>query len=277
MHLAGAVWIVTGVLGLSTATAACDDAGSHTAAPDAAPPDGAPDVPAPVMDRVTGSIYDLNPGAAPIAGAKVCVLHHADIPCGITDAAGSYAMMLPDLQGKDIAISVTAEGWLGYLATIEQPVDIDVPGEHLHTVVWPSGLPLYSSARATQFLATQAGFTFPGAGTGFLVIRIDGATIGSLTGATATVTPVSGAGPVYTTSQGVPDPSLTGTSTSDGVLFGNLAPGEYEVTARAAGKTCSVIADGGLLAGSWPPRGSGTVRVEVAADSFTEGVHVQCR
>jgi hypothetical protein len=258
-------------MGLLTAVTACGGSGSaapDAAAPDASAPDGTPSD-AGVADHVTGGIFDQLGSA--VVGATVCVLHHADIPCATTDAAGNYTMTLPNLQGVDIAVTVTAQGSLSHLATIEEPIDQD----GLHIVVWPSGILLLSDAAATQLLATEAGFTFPSTSTGFLRVRIGGLSAGSLTGATATLSPLSGAGPVYGDMQGHAQPSLTGTSSSGETLFGNLTPGVYEVTALAAGKTCKP-GIGGLLIGDWPPIGAGTVRVEVVANLLTDQVYVDC-
>lgn len=229
-----------------------------------------PPADAAVSDNVNGNIVDRT--ATPIAGARVCVLHRADIPCSTTDASGNYTMTLPDLQGVDIAVSVTAPGFLGYVTTLRQPTDTS----GVHAVLWRNGIPLRSNAEAMQRFATEAGFTFPGAGTGFLGFRIEGLTAGSLTGATASVSPAPAAGPVYLDAQGKPVPGLTATTSSGGVVFGNLSPGVYSVTAVAAGKTCTATLNGGVIAGDWPPTGPETVRVEIAADAVTDDIKVVC-
>jgi hypothetical protein len=214
---------------------------------------------------VEGSIFDEN--NLPVGSAMVCVLHHDEIPCQVTASNGTYVMALPELAGDDIAIQVTADGFLGEVLLDEEPAQ---------GVSWPTEIPLEMMPDAIVDLATDAGFTYPGTG-GFLEVRVMGGTSGVLTGATATIAPDSGEGPVYRGSDGTPTPSLIGTSSDGGVIFGNVAAGVYEVTANAGSAACTVAPGGALLVGDWPADVAGaTTRVEVADGSITNNVNIIC-
>lgn len=214
---------------------------------------------------VEGSVFDEN--NLPVGGAMVCVLHHTEIPCQVTAANGTYVMALPELAGDDIAIQVTADGFLGEVLLDEEPAQ---------GVSWPTEIPLEMMPDAIDDLATDAGFTYPGSG-GFLEVRVMGGAAGVLTGATATIAPDSGEGPVYRGSDGTATPSLIGTSSDGGVLYGNVAAGVYEVTALAGSAACTVAPGGALLVGDWPADVAGaTTRVEVADASITNNVNIIC-
>ncbi len=214
---------------------------------------------------VEGSVFDEN--NLPVGSAMVCVLHHDEIPCQITAANGTYVMQLPELAGDDIAIQVTADGFLGDVLLDEEPAQ---------GVSWPTEIPLEMTPDAIDDLATGAGFTYPGSG-GFLEIRVMGGTSGVLTGATAAIAPSSGEGPVYRGSDGTPTPSLIGTSSNGGVIFGNVAAGVYEVTAIGGSAACTVAPGGALLVGDWPPDVAGaTTRVEVVDSSITNNINIIC-
>ena len=218
---------------------------------------------------VDGVVLDEN--SLPVANAMVCVLHHDDIPCQVTGANGTYVMALPELAGDDLAIQVTADGFLGEVLLDEEPAQ---------GISWPTEIPLEMTPDAIVDLATDAGFTYPGSG-GFLEVRIMGGTSGTLTGATATIAPASGEGPVYRGSDGTPMPGSSGTSSNGAVMFGNVAAGVYEVTASAgsaSSATCTVSPGGALLVGDWPAEMAGaTTRVEVADGSITDDVNIICQ
>jgi hypothetical protein len=60
-------------------------------------------------------------------------------------------------------------------------------------------------------------------------------------GATVTLTPPAGDGPIYFTASTVPDRTLTETTTDGGVLFLQVPPGDYVMTASKAGATFSSV------------------------------------
>jgi hypothetical protein len=243
----------------------CACGSSPPASPDAsAPPIDATATPDGHVDSFTGNITDEN--LAPIADAKICVLDHPDVACATTGANGDYTFALPDLHGQQLAVEVTATDHLSQIRLVtEAPA-----------AVWPSGWHLQTDATAMTEMSTKAGFTFPGEGTGFLIVQADGSTGGSLSGATVSISPKSGKGPVYWDASG-PNPTLTATTAAArAASFGDLAPGRYQVTVTAPQKTCTVSPNGTLFATDWAPSGANTTDVQIAADAETLGVFVTC-
>ncbi len=231
-------------------------------------PDVAPDAAAAVVvdaaspDAVgtfvaSGTIYDEM--GTPLPGARMCILDHAELACEVTDGAGAWAMTIPHSIDR-LAFNATLDGYLGVVMLYEE-----TGGD-----AWPSGIPLMSLAEATQNLGTGTGFAVPTNGTGIALIYLTSGAPGAM----ATLAPASPA--VYTDASRKPDRALTATTSSDVVLFGNLAPGFYTVTASAPGKTCTVRPHGGEIVGDWFPAGSETMDIEIAADSFTYGGQILC-
>ena len=61
------------------------------------------------------------------------------------------------------------------------------------------------------------------------------------------------------------------------MLWGNLAPGTYEITVTAAGKTCTVFTGGNtppVTAGYWAPTAGATLGVGVVGGALTSGAAV---
>jgi hypothetical protein len=253
------------ITALALACAAC---GSSPAAPDAGAIDAKP-APDGRLDTYNGAITDTN--SKPIAGAMICVLDHPDIPCATTDGSGAYQIHAPDLQGAQIAVEATATGYLGEVSLQTEPVDAN----GFHITEWPSKIFLPTTAMASAQLGTQAGFTFPGTGTGFLLMSVHGATAGVSVGATVAISPTAGKGPVYWDTNG-PNPSLGATTSDSGVSFGDLPPGRYSITATAPQRTCTVTRQNTLISGDWAPTGSETTDVEITAGAETLGVSVVC-
>ena len=217
---------------------------------------------------ITGSIFDQN--QLPVGSAMVCVLHHDEIPCATSDATGEYVIGLPNLAGDDIAIQVTASNFIGEVLLEEEPAT---------GVAWPTEIPLEMMSDAVDELATSAGFAYPGSG-GFLELRVMGGAAGVLTGATATLAPVAGAGPVYVGSDGTPIRASSAPPATAASCSATCPPASTRSTASpgSAGTTCTVSPSGALLVGDWPPEADGaTTSVEVADDSVTTNVNVICQ
>ena len=225
----------------------------------------------------TGTVVDFKTGA-PVAGAQLCVHGLPGEPCATSDATGAYAIDIAVPDGiSQVAQITTASGYLGREAQFVEHPDADGSGNRF--VVWEDLGGIYSAGDATTLLATQAGFTYPTTTHGFLRIRVSGSTVASTPAATATISPASGTGPVYTDDTGTPTPSLTSTiaGKQGEIYFGDLAPGTYQVTVRSADHSCSVVVGGGLVLGDWPPTASGaTLTAAVSANTLTWGLFVNC-
>ena len=258
----------------SLACAAACGASPTPSAPDAPTAADAPRAADASLDAawssISSTVKGMGVGDGPIAGATICVLGHAEIPCATSGADGSYTISLPDMTGEDIAVLASAPGYLSEVTLLHDPSGS----------IWESEL-LETDAEATTE-ATQAGFTYPGAGTGFLQLRVDGNADGYI-GAQVAIAPIGGGtasakGPVYWDENG-PNPSLTATASAAlGVVsFGDIAPGRYAITVTAPAKRCTVSGvPGTTIAGDWPPSGGETADVEIAADAYTMGLSVIC-
>jgi hypothetical protein len=226
-------------------------------------PDAPPDV---IGSVLTGTVLDE--GSSPVAGAQVCIVGHPEVPCATSAADGTYSIHVAFLPADaDLAVTTTASGHLGGVALLH---------ETMGGLLWED-VPLWTDASATTRLATQGGFTYPTAQDGFVELDVQGATVGSLTGATASLSPASGAGPVYADPTGTLDRARTSTSSSGFAFFGNVAPGMYAITVTAAQKTCSVMNGASVIAGDWPGAGSATTAVQVVAGAMTQRISVICK
>jgi hypothetical protein len=239
------------------ALAACHD--TTPTAPDAAP----------AIFNVTGQVSDES--GSGIANAMVCILDPNK--CQTTDGNGNFTFPVPVLPGAKLAVETTAEGYLGVMSLEAQPVE----GSGTTAALFPSGITLLTDTEAAATLGSD-GFSYPGTG-GFLQLRLSGDTAIDLSGATVSIAPSAGTGPVYIDTDGAPNPSLTSSTTNGYVELGNLPAGNYELTANAAGKTCTVspAPAGTVAAGDWPPSGSGsTTQVQIADNAWTLGVVIFC-
>lgn len=187
---------------------------------DAGPASGVP-IDGSLVDRVTGAV---------VAGAQVCVLDHPEVPCTTSDADGVFLLMA-DLSGP-VALDVTHDDYFSGIFHLE--VD-EMGGSFL-------GAPLVALAFAGLFDATGAPADPTKAHLASGLMFMDG---GPALGATVTITPASGIGPVYFAGGG-PDPSATGIT--DGPFAAiNLDPGEVTVTYSHPSATCARRARA-----SWP-------------------------
>jgi hypothetical protein len=246
---------------LAATSPACGGGGSSV---DASGDDGgAPDGRDAAARTWTGSVYEARAssdgGTVPIEGAVVCLPDHPEIRCARSDAAGAYTIALPRFDSSaPFAVTFKAAGHLGRVSPAAD-------------WWWPSGVGLVDDAGAQQ-LATQAGFTYPARGTGFIELRLGGRP-GERAGVTAKLTPSSGIGPIYADEAGRPDPAATSTSASGVVFFGNVAPGAVTIEVNAAERTCGTFE----VSGIWPSTNPNTVVVPVIADGITDEVTIYCR
>lgn len=87
---------------------------------------------------------------------------------------------------------------------------------------------------------------------------------GAETGATATISPASGSGPVYAQPSGTLDPTLPAITTNGYLVFGDVTPGKLSIT--VAGVACTPAA---LGVDAWADPTPSTVAGEAAAKSMT--------
>lgn len=205
---------------------------------------------------VSGTVVEAA-GSAALAGARVCLLDAPATACATTDAKGAYQLSLPSwTTDLDLAVSVTAAGHLGFTGLTHQTTN---------GVVWFGDIPLMDDAAATAMLKAQAGFEYPAPGKAFVLFSVFRASGGAALGATATLAPASGRGPVYAQPSGTLDPALAATTTNGYLLFGDVTPGKLSIT--VAGVACTPRA---LGVGAWADPTPSTVAGEAAASSMTQ-------
>jgi len=211
----------------------------------------------------SGTVID-DQTSEPIANANVCLLDQTAIPCSITDSSGVWELEVPpSTTDQDLTILTTANGYLGDVFLVQNtPTGFSIF----------AGTAMRSDVHAMTLLATQAQFTYPDTTRGFIrAILFD-----NIDGATATIAPASGSGPIYTDPNGVPNPSRTSTSIDGTIYFGNVTPGPFTLTVTAPGKTCSVVGNGLPPVGAWPPIDGSTARGRVISGAITDEVRIHC-
>lgn len=219
---------------------------------------------------VTGRVRDSNGNG--IENATVCILNNPT-PCVSTDGSGDFTFQVPSLPGADLAVEIAAPGYLGVTSLAAEPAE----SVGTTATIFPADITLLTDPEATTMLGS-AGFTYPGSG-GFLQLRLSGDTAADLSGATVSMSPPAGTGPIYVDVDGNPNASLTSSTTNGYAELGNVPAGQYSLTASAAGKTCTVRPSpaGSVAVGDWPPTSPGsTTQIEIADAAFTLGVVIYC-
>jgi hypothetical protein len=171
---------------------------------------------------LTVTIYDLVQ-QDPIADMDVCLHEAQPENCTTTDDAGVATLHVPPNEDVVLTYGTTLPNFRTHALAIG--ADAITNGTYITT-----GALLESIA---SYLFANLGVTDdPSKG------HVVGLALAT-EGATATIDPFSGEGPVYTSPSGTPDPTLTATSTSGAFLFVNVDPGTVEVAVEVPGGTCS--------------------------------------
>ncbi len=230
----------------------------------------------------------------PLAGAELCVLDHSGIPCVKTGADGKYVLAgVP--ANTELAITATKDGYQGNLVLavsgdVDQTVDAFMINNTLAQIVytgagftWPLNNEGSLTGGAFHRVPVNGGADAGGADAGggdagdagateAGVADAAGADAGTknegLAGATLSVTPVAGKGPVYLSSGGTPDQGATATSSQGFGLFGNLPPGDYEIAVSHPTKNCVIDLLG------WPATNKSAARVRVQADFISAATFI---
>jgi hypothetical protein len=192
------------------------------------------------LTSVSGDVMpfgNTNVQADRIAGAEVCVL---EMPGHCTRSSSAVADRGHfQLDGIAVGAQVTL--------TMSHP---DWPLVQLATLAVPAGGLAKLTFQVPDFnqkflLALAAGLTIdPGTCQVAATVTLPNPAMDTLyvysgaphgePGATVSISP-GGQAPVYFNDGVVPQPGLTQTSTDGGILYGNLAPGRYTITATKAG------------------------------------------
>ena len=203
-------------------------------------------------------IFGPNPMGLTIEGAVVAVAEDPSVSTTV-NADGSFELDVP--SGGASSFSLTKTGFMpSQSAAIEIGVD-GIARLGFQTPSFDAVEQLATFARVTvDPTKCQVTTTISAKGTE----PYGGDSLG-VDGAVATITPMADAdGPIYFASTGgatptiFPDRSLTAASVDGGVIFANVSPGEYRITATAAGHTFStaeIRCRAGVLVNAAPPNG----------------------
>jgi hypothetical protein len=255
-------------------------ASSRTAVPDAQRGGGAPDAASGVI-TLRGTLGDeARPGgAAPLAGAAVCVVDRAgkpdpSIPCVTTDTQGHFLLGgLP--KHTQLLVSFAKPGYGTVIRALDASATdlefLELPGlgkwmtaSKPQNPAWDPRVAVDPSLGALEGLVAFRAAT---GGSGAFGHGLDWAL-----DVAVSIAPAAGDGPFYEGADGKFVANATGTR-GQGAWFVNLPAGEYEVTFASATLDCRAMASG--LYGF--PGGLHSVRVPVVAGTTTQGVGVLCR
>lgn len=206
----------------------------------------------------------------PIAGVQLCLKDATTPPCATTDADGKFTM--PGMPAN-------TEGVL--LLTKTGYVNVAIVGTTDTTDVVIT--PVMPTEAVGQVFATAAGFTWPLAGKsiiGFSALEQVSSDAGAdagmvsagVSGASMSITPTAGKGPVYLGASGLPDKTATATSSAGAGFFGDLPPGEYTMKITPpSGKTCARGKHQG-----WAASSTDSVKVPAIADFVISALFFDC-
>lgn len=207
--------------------------GGGGGAPDATVGDSAPLEPPEVEMR--GLIQNLISRDA-IEGVTVEILDHPELGTATTGANGRWSIEnVPANQTYVVHFEIE-----GYMPAVSRYVAV---AEADFAVASDTALFMVSDGVVTT-LANFVGVTIDPE-KGIIALNVyGGPTAGQLPGATAAISPASGAGPYYFGPDGLPDPALTETSSNSSVTVVNVDPGDIDVTvAHPDVTTCWGFAD----------------------------------
>jgi hypothetical protein len=210
-------------------------------------------------------------GPVPVPGVKVCVYQQPSIPCVMSDADGVYTLEgLPPLQ--DIAITYEKDGFRPTLKAIETAsTDTDATGNPTYFEPATDADPPIGSAVDwtdkgwVSFFALGPGALNGDAGSTVKIVGDPGATV--------TISPQSGVGPLFVTDDNQFDTSATKLIDLSGYVF-NVDPGTYTMTFTDPNNDCEPIS---FPFGGWGyPGDSHNLSFPVVKGFGTELVGVIC-
>jgi hypothetical protein len=199
------------------------------------------DSPAPATVSLGGTLTD---GQGPLAGVAVCLV--GTQKCAQSDVAGNYSIAgLP--SSSNVMVTLEKDGYL--------PLALELAVK-VNDVVLSRGLLRLADATA---LAQAAGAVLDPAKPG-LFITVTGRRTGA--SVVAAMPAPGGVGPVYENDQGAPDPMRATTGTSGGILYLDVAPGDYDLTLTDPPVTCSAGT-------AWPSLKGATLQARAIAGHYT--------
>ena len=198
-----------------------------------------------VVDSTNGdatSNFDATKYPA-VSGVEVCVYDDAAVPCVATDASGNYTLVRVP-SGKPIYVSYTKAGYVPYLYGV-------TPAAGQTT----SALPIFYETTAYTDSWETMGGAKPDPTKGMILFgavttapsaspfheMFGGAELFYVPGFTVTISPAAIVGPIYTSTNWAPDPSLASSSEA-GFGFFQASPGDYTLTFTHPTMSCETVA-----------------------------------
>ena len=164
----------------------------------------------------------------PMVGAEVCVAIPDNGDCVTTDANGNAA--LTTLPGKArTGISFTAPGFASALWLYQTGTE-----DLGH---W-EGVMVDNTLLDIQFGLVDLDIDPTAGHFGMYIGDEDGAETNTLEGVSIAISPAAGTPAFYNDASGIPDETLTETSTSGGAAIVNIPPGDYTVTLTGLPSGC---------------------------------------
>jgi len=182
------------------------------------------------QSRVYGKVVELLTPAG-IEGVEVCVHEDNELGCRTTDAEGVYEFVSVK-EGQDLLLILTLEGHLGGAA----PITVTGTDHEVAPLAMASNtiLGLQQSALEVEEIEGSGQIAF-GASNGISGDKIN------IEGFTVTLVPESGDGPFYLSSLGLPDTTLSQSSSNGGGLWVNLDPGDVELSYEGITIECTTL------------------------------------
>ena len=208
-------------------------------------------------NTVAGFIGESGDVGRPVAGARLCIVDHDEVPCATSDGDGHYALHLPEqwTKARELALHVTAPGHLAFAGMVRESPTFDANGRKKGGY-WPYAIHLLSDDAATS-LTRAWQVALPGADRALVKIDVTYKNTGAPQGAAVTLRPERG----EARSLELPK--------SGQVVFADLAPGRFEVAVGG----CTPRPE---VEGVWRARGRGAVAGLAVAGAVTK-VAVACQ
>jgi hypothetical protein len=199
-------------------------------------------------DAICGVLTDFLAPTKAIDGVQVCVQGQTTPPCATSDAKGVYSIGGLTLT-NDFALTYTKTGFVTFIG----PYGKGQTDRSYHMNMLTTG--------TMSLLAGLLGTTAQ-AGKGHIILSSLSPTAYAA-GTKINLGVTAGEGPYYVSTAGMPDKTLTETTSKGIGTLVNLPPGTYTLTYQnTKGLTCT-------RAQGWEGTTAGTLKVEVVADAMT--------
>lgn len=219
-----------------------------------------PDAHAAQTVDISGVVYAFNT-PTPLAGATVSVVEQPEIATQ-SDASGNFKLSVPDQSF--VTLVATKPGYRTMYSQTFEPDGENLDKVFIQFVPQPvyeflaGSLGVDPNSPSCQIVTTVSveaiqGLAFPE----FIAYTMAHDGHGDA-GASVSIKPEVSGGPIYFNEQVLPDPSRTLTSRDGGVLFVNVPPGHYKLSALKSGRrfaSAHITCEPGRFINASPPWG----------------------